>query len=61
MTDDGMVIDVRFLQLLKALDPIDVRFGGIFTVSKLIHPENVFCPIEEIFDGIVMDVNDEHP
>ena len=37
-TDDGMTIDVRFLQLLNALFPIDVRFDVIFTLFKLIHP-----------------------
>ena len=32
-----MVIDVRFLQLEKALIPIDVRFDVTFTVFKLVH------------------------
>jgi len=40
-TEDGMVIDVRFLQLEKALVSIDVIFDVIFTVFKLKHPENV--------------------
>ena len=33
----------------------------IFTVFKLIHPWNVKSLIEVTFDGIVIDVNDEHP
>ena len=38
-TDYGIFIDVRFLQLLKALGPINVRFDDVkFTVFKLVHP-----------------------
>ena len=37
VTEDGMFIDVRFLQLPKALLPIDVILDVIFTVFKLIH------------------------
>ena len=60
-TEDGMVIDVRFLQFWKALFPIAVRFDVIFTLFKLVHPLNVKLLIEETFDGIIMDDNDEHP
>ena len=38
VTEDGIFIDVRFLQSRKALLPIDVIFDVIFTVFKLIHP-----------------------
>ena len=41
VTEDGMVIDIRFLQFWKAELPIDVIFDVIFTVFKLIHPLNV--------------------
>ena len=33
----------------------------IFTVFKLIHPQNVESLIDVTSDGIVMDVNDSHP
>ena len=56
-----MIIDVRFLQSLKALFPIDVRFDVIFTVFKLVHPSNVKSSINVTPDGIVIDVNDAHP
>ena len=36
VTDDGMEIDVRFLQTEKALFPIDVMFDVIFTLFKLV-------------------------
>ena len=36
-------------------------FDVIFTLFKLIHPLNVCLLIEVTLDGIVMDVNDEHP
>ena len=36
-------------------------FDVIFTVFKLIHLWNVPSLIEVTFDGIVMDINDEHP
>ena len=45
----------------KAPFPIDVRFDVIFTVFKLLHPLNVFVSISVTPDGIVIDVNDEHP
>ena len=61
VTEDGIVIDVRFLQSRKAYAPIDVIFDVIFTVFKLIHPLNVFSLIEVTLYGIVMDVNDSHP
>ena len=32
----------------------------IFTIFKLLHPLNVLSLIEVTFDGIVIDVNDEH-
>ena len=39
VTEDGMVIDVIFLQFSKAPIPIDVKFDDvIFTVFKLMHP-----------------------
>ena len=38
VTEDGIIIDVRFLQFEKALLPIDVIFDVIFTVFKLEHP-----------------------
>ena len=39
VTDDGMFIDARFLQLKKVRYPIDARIDDvIFTVFKLIHP-----------------------
>ena len=41
VTEDGMVIDARFLQLQKELFPMDMSFDVIFTVFKLIHPQNV--------------------
>ena len=40
---------------------MDVIFDVIFTVFKLMHPENVNSLIEVTPDGIVMDVNDSHP
>ena len=61
MTENGIVIDVRFLQSWKALFPIDVRFDVIFTVFKLIHPKNVVLSISMTLGGIVMDVNDSQP
>ena len=61
VTEDGMVIDVRFLQSRKASFPIDVIFDVIFTVIKLIHPKNVLELIEVTPDGIVMNDNEEHP
>ena len=36
-------------------------FDAIFTVFKLLHPWNVLSLTEVTSDGIVMDVNDEHP
>ena len=60
-TEDGMNIDVRLLQLRKALLPIDVIFDVIFTVFKLIHLLSVLALISVTPDGIVMDVNDSHP
>ena len=59
--EDGIIIDVRFLQSLKTPFPIDVIFDVIFTVFKLIHPLNMLSLIEVTPGGIVMDVNDEHP
>ena len=37
-TEDGIVIEVRFLQFMKAFSPIDVRFDVIFTAFKPVHP-----------------------
>ena len=56
-----MVIDARLLQLQKALFPIDVIFDVMSTLFKLVHLLNVCSLIEVTPDGIVMDVNDEHP
>ena len=56
-----MNIDVRFLQSRNAELPIDVRFGAILTVFKLIHPSNVKLLTDVTADGIVIDVNDLHP
>ena len=61
VTDDGMVIDARFLQSQKTLFPIDVIFDVKFTFSKLVHPLNVSSLILVTPDGIMMDVNDSHP
>ena len=61
MTDDGIVIDVRFVHPLKVYLPIEVRFDWIFTVFKLEHLRNVLSLIEVTPDGIVIDTNDEHP
>ena len=44
VTEDGMVIDARFLQAQKALLPINLRFDVIFTAFKLEHPLNVKFP-----------------
>ena len=49
-----MFIDARFLQLQKALLPIDVIFDVIFTVFKLMHPKNVKLLINDTPDGIVL-------
>ena len=43
VTEDGMFIDLRFLQLRKEDLPIEVIFDVIFTVSKLIHSSNAYC------------------
>ena len=60
MTEDGICIDVRLVQLQKANLSIDVRFDAIITVFKLVHASNAFSEIEVTPDGIVMDVNDSH-
>ena len=59
-TEDGMFIDLRFLQFLKAFSPIVVRFDVIVIVFKLIHTVNVPNLIGIKFDGMVMNVNDSH-
>ena len=56
-----MVNDVRFLQYPKAAVLIDVIFDVIFTLFKLKHCWNAQLSIEITPDGIVTDVNDEHP
>ena len=62
VTEDGMVIDVRFVQLLKAHVPIDVIFDDvIFTVFKLVQLWNVLFSIDVTPDGIEMDGKDSHP
>ena len=61
VTDDGTVIDIRFLQPLKAYIPIVVIFDVISTVFKLVHPSNVLSSIVVTSDGIVIDANDSHP
>ena len=38
VTEDGMLIDVRFLQFSKALFPIDMKFDVILTEFKRVHP-----------------------
>ena len=43
VTFDGMVIDARLVQLLKAYDPIASTFDVIFTVVKLVHPSNILA------------------
>ena len=40
ITEEGIVIDVRFVQSLKARYPNDVIFDVIFTVFKLKHSLN---------------------
>ena len=47
VTDDGMVIDARLLQLQKANVPIDMRFDVTSTVFKLIHPLNAYLSMED--------------
>ena len=56
-TEDGMIIDTRFLQSLKASCLINVTFDDdIFTVFKLIHPENAKSLMSVTPDGIMNDV-----
>ena len=37
VTDDGILMNDRLVQLKNAYDPIDVIFPGISTVFKLLH------------------------
>ena len=55
VTEDGRVIDVRLLQYLKADVPTDVSFDLIFTVFKLVQPENKPSSIDVTLTGIVTD------
>ena len=41
VTEDGIFIDVRFLQSQKAKLPNVTSFDRMFTVFRLVHPENV--------------------
>ncbi len=59
--EDGIVIDVRFLQPRNARCPIVVRFDVMFTVLKLEHTRNEYVPTSVRPDRTVIDDNNIHP
>lgn len=55
VTELGVSMAVRFLQLLKALSPIVTRELDNLTVCSLEHREKAFAPIDVTELGIVRD------
>lgn len=60
MTDDGIIIDFKFKQLLKAFSFITTTDDGIVTLIRLVQPSNADSPMILTDDGISTVVNDVH-
>ena len=51
----GRMIFCRDLQLEKALEPIEVTLVGMEMFTKLLQPENAYCPIDKRVVGSCID------
>lgn len=51
--------ELKLVQPLNTLSPIDVTLLGIFTEANLSQDSNALLPIEVTFPGIIIDFNSE--
>ena len=54
VTLDGIVIDVRFVQLEKAEPPIDVTLEGMVIEVRPLQPEKAEPPIDVTLEGMTV-------